>query len=217
MNDEILLKLQKLLALAQQGEGGEAINAQALLERMMVKYGITDADLVNGVQKTLRYATEDQIEYELLVCIISHVCQIELSEALTKLDHANYSGVDVTLNLEDHGLVASLFEHYQIGLAQAYQSHKESYLSKVETLKDRIKSLNSEVRDIKRILGNVDVYQEKVRRAILCAFVNINGLTGHIGGDDAETDEVTDQAIMEAFEYVDIMPNPNQLPAQRLN
>ena len=42
-HDALIAKLQKLLALAQRGEGGEAVNARSLLDKMLVQYGIDEA------------------------------------------------------------------------------------------------------------------------------------------------------------------------------
>lgn len=46
-HDALITKLQKLLALAQRGEGGEAINARSLLDKMLVQYGIDEASLTD--------------------------------------------------------------------------------------------------------------------------------------------------------------------------
>lgn len=54
MNKTDLLK--KVKALAERGVGGEATNAAAILERMMKKYGITEAEL--GEETRERYDFE---------------------------------------------------------------------------------------------------------------------------------------------------------------
>lgn len=43
--EELLEKIKKIKALADQGVGGEKTTAQAMLERLMQERGITEADL----------------------------------------------------------------------------------------------------------------------------------------------------------------------------
>jgi len=43
--DDIINKINKVRALAEQGEGGEKISAESLLNSLMQKYGITEEDL----------------------------------------------------------------------------------------------------------------------------------------------------------------------------
>ena len=73
-HDDLIAKLQKLLALAQRGEGGEAVNARELLDKMMAKYGIDEASLTDI--RTLRCATDSDAEKELLIVVISFALQI---------------------------------------------------------------------------------------------------------------------------------------------
>lgn len=47
---ELLKKLQDISALAERGVGGEAENAEALLARLMDKYGVTEEDISDEVK-----------------------------------------------------------------------------------------------------------------------------------------------------------------------
>ncbi len=68
-------KLRKLLALAQQGIGGEKTNAQARLEALMQKHGIQLSELEDEAKKTQWFKpARGSIERRLLFQVISQVC-----------------------------------------------------------------------------------------------------------------------------------------------
>ena len=70
-----LTRMQKLLALARQGVGGEADNAERFLARMLAKHGMTLEDIEGDAQKreriTLKYKTE--LQAKLLTQILAKV------------------------------------------------------------------------------------------------------------------------------------------------
>lgn len=68
-------RMKKILALARRGVGGEKTTAEAMLARLMTKYGMTLADLENEAQPVARrefkYASE--FDRKLLVQIVASV------------------------------------------------------------------------------------------------------------------------------------------------
>lgn len=72
---EIHDKLRKLLALAEQGIGGEKLHARSTLEKLMKKHGVTFDDLVSE-QKTLQWFKPGKhpLERKLLYQVIAAVC-----------------------------------------------------------------------------------------------------------------------------------------------
>lgn len=65
--------LQKLKALAEQGVGGEKINAQKLLNALMQQYGISDADLDDSNPVLCEFKCKSDIEEKLLIQTIFKV------------------------------------------------------------------------------------------------------------------------------------------------
>lgn len=70
-------RMKKILALARRGEGGEKTTAEAMLQRLLDKYGMTIADLDDSEQpverREFKYTTE--IERRLLTQIVASVLQ----------------------------------------------------------------------------------------------------------------------------------------------
>lgn len=75
--DKIRDRMQKLLALARRGEGGEKENAQRFLDRMLAKHGMTLADLDDEAESKQRveFKYKGDLEHRLLVQIICAVLQ----------------------------------------------------------------------------------------------------------------------------------------------
>lgn len=67
-NKEELLK--KIKALAERGVGGEKDSAQALLDRLMKKYGVTELDLETERVETAWFRYRDEMERRILSQII---------------------------------------------------------------------------------------------------------------------------------------------------
>lgn len=213
-HDALIAKLQKLLALAQRGEDGEAVNARALLDKMLAKYGIDEASLTDI--RTLRYATDYDDEQELLIVVTSYGLQIPTAQVRAEIvAKADTLGLDLTMSVEQHGLVASLFEHHRIGLDKSIQKLASHQTINKASLQDEIDNLAAKMRALKAILGNLDQAAQKARDAILCAYVNLNNLTDYTGWSDAGTDGA-DAIISAAGSCVRLDPNTKQLPGQRL-
>jgi len=70
MNTEAKSRLVKLLALAQRGIGGEAVNARKLLESALQRAGLTVADLGDGKRSDQAWAFRGTVERQLLGQII---------------------------------------------------------------------------------------------------------------------------------------------------
>jgi len=76
MSGSIKATLRKIKALADQGEGGEKTAAQAKLNELMDKYGITMEELIVEDTDWHSFVCETKTEQELLVQIICEVRQV---------------------------------------------------------------------------------------------------------------------------------------------
>lgn len=68
--------LQKLKALAEQGYGGERLNAQKKLTELMQKYGISEAELNDDILFDYEFEYHGEIEKKLLIQVIYKVTNI---------------------------------------------------------------------------------------------------------------------------------------------
>lgn len=213
-HDALIAKLQKLLALAQRGEDGEAVNARDLLEKMLEKYGIDEASLTDI--RTLRYSTENEDERGLLSVVASYALQIPTGEVeASVIVDSDLHGCDLKLTGEQHGLVYSLYEYHRMGLARSIQRNQEANASRGDALRAEIKALNDRVKVLKSLFANLDKTIAKARAAVLCAYVNLNNLTDYTGWSQADSD--TGEIIQAATENcVKLDPDTKQLPWQRL-
>lgn len=213
-HDALIAKLQKLLALAQRGEDGEAVNARELLEKMLEKYGIDEASLTDI--RTLRYSTENDDERGLLAVVASYALQIPTTEVKASIivDSDMY-GCDLKLTGEQHGLVYSLYEYHRMGLARSVEKNEEANKRRGESLREEIKALNDRIKVLKSLFANLDKAIAKTRASILYAYVNLNNLTDYTGWSQADSD--TGETIQAATEScVKLDPDTKQLPWQCL-
>lgn len=77
MSDTIKAQLQKILALAESGVGGERENARALLARMMARHGITMADLDDQAKIWVEFYCSKGEARDLLIQIVAVVTQVD--------------------------------------------------------------------------------------------------------------------------------------------
>ena len=71
--EELMERIKAVKALADRGVGGENINAQAALEKMMQKYGVTEADLELERVETVFFPYHDELERRILIQVIFSV------------------------------------------------------------------------------------------------------------------------------------------------
>ena len=71
--EELLERIKAVKALADRGERGEKENAQALLEKLMQKYGVTEADLELERVETVFFPYHDELERRILIQVIFSV------------------------------------------------------------------------------------------------------------------------------------------------
>lgn len=110
MNDRIKELIKKVAALAKDGVGGEKINAQAQLEKLMKKYNITDQDIEeNRLEWHEVHANKIYFGVKLLNQCIYVVLGKEIYNKTSK---AGSYAVYVLCTLEEKLLIEMMYEHY---------------------------------------------------------------------------------------------------------
>lgn len=71
--EDLLERIKAVKSLADRGEWGEKENAQALLEKLMQKHGITEADLEVERVETVFFPYHDELERRILIQVIFSV------------------------------------------------------------------------------------------------------------------------------------------------
>ena len=75
--DEKALELgKKLKALADQGTGGERVNAQAHLDRLLQKHGLTLADIEAEKEDWYKFKVKKN-QMEIFIVIVANVCSLQ--------------------------------------------------------------------------------------------------------------------------------------------
>ncbi len=74
MSEEIMERIKKLQELAARGVGGEKVNARIMLERAMLKYGVTENELSSETKAETWFKYSGKWQRALLIQIIAYVC-----------------------------------------------------------------------------------------------------------------------------------------------
>lgn len=138
-DDKTKARMLKLLALARQGVGGEAANAERFLQKMLDKHGMTMADLEDRQQpvKRVNFKWSEPLHRRLLVAVICKVLNT------TSFDHwkrpRERSSFRVELTATQHVEVDLMMAAYwpalqrQTELMLAAFSHKNNLFPDVES------------------------------------------------------------------------------------
>lgn len=76
MSDVVRERILKVFRLADQGIGGEKVNAEAMLEKLLKKHNMTHADLESGAaeRSMVWFLYTDDLERELIMGVIDCTC-----------------------------------------------------------------------------------------------------------------------------------------------
>lgn len=132
---EILDKIMKVKALADQGSEGERVNAEKKLKILMDKYGISDEDIVSDKVEMYLIDTENQLFVQLLVQISNVVAGhdlkifgIENSPEKAKKELANMGYGDENANIAIECTKAQFVE-----IKMMFDIYKEDLKTQIDT------------------------------------------------------------------------------------
>lgn len=96
IDEKVQAKLRKLQALAERGVGGEKVNAQRMLDKLLARHGITVEDLSNERRETRWFPAANRFDRNLALQIMSKICDSSTVDLWVSKARPKQIGVDVT-------------------------------------------------------------------------------------------------------------------------
>ncbi|MCP1605751.1 DUF2786 domain-containing protein [Pseudomonas citronellolis] len=96
IDEKVQAKLRKLQALAERGVGGEKVNAQRMLDKLLARHGITVEDLSNERRETRWFPAANRFDRNLAHQIMSKICDSSMVDLWVSKARPKQIGVDVT-------------------------------------------------------------------------------------------------------------------------
>lgn len=178
-NERVKARLQKLLALARGGQGGEKDNAQRMLENMLRKYGMTMADLDDAEEKREKreFKYKGDAEKRILTQIVASVVLDWNGDAysyprlrgviLFELTRAEHIEVDLMYEAHRKALKKHLAKTAEQALS-AYIQTNRIFAKRSEEPEEKGES-NLSMKDLQAIMAMMATMEPTpVHRAIEC-------------------------------------------------
>lgn len=123
-------KLRKLQALAERGVGGEKVNAQRMLEKLLARHGLTLDDLADERRETRWFPAPTRFDVRLAAQILAKVCNTNDPGVYGSKSRPKQVGIDVTpaeaIEFELHydTLRKALTEHFKDAFSAFIQANR---------------------------------------------------------------------------------------------
>lgn len=89
--EELLQRLERVKALAERGVGGEKENAEALLNRLMAKYGISEEDIEDTAERDYFIRYHNFWERKLIVQVLHRLLPDAAGNSISCREHPHGS------------------------------------------------------------------------------------------------------------------------------
>ncbi len=171
--------LQKLKKLAKQGVGGEALNAESLLAKMLKQYNLTANDLLKSEKESFCFEYKNKREQQLFVQLVYYLGLNDSFVALNKqskiftlsLLHKDYLQLDYHFNVYKKDMAVqlkNLFKQHRLEKQQVKLIKANNFTNKLV-----LKFGNS---IIENKLKQLSAKHKKENSLFLSAFINKNNL-----------------------------------------
>lgn len=123
-------KLRKLQALAERGVGGEKVNAQRMLEKLLARNGLKLEDLADERRETRWFPALTKFDTRLAAQILAKICNTDDPGVYRSKNRPKQVGVDVTpaeaIEFELHydTLRKALTEHFKDAFSAFIQANR---------------------------------------------------------------------------------------------
>lgn len=124
--ESLQAKLKKLLALAEQGVGGEAINARRLLEKLCEQHGISVEELLDRETKH-RYNFEIGKSKEMMQIFVRCFAKVVGIENMTYRQPTR-SSISIEVTALQRAEILSLFNWHKSNFTQELKEFKSNFL-----------------------------------------------------------------------------------------
>lgn len=130
IDQKVQNKVRKLQALAERGVGGEKVNAQRMLEKLLARHGLTLEDLADERRETRWFPAPTKFDVRLAAQILAKVCNTDDPGVYSSKSRPKQVGVDVTpaeaIEFELHydTLRKALTEHFRDAFSAFIQANR---------------------------------------------------------------------------------------------
>lgn len=125
--ESLQAKLKKLLTLAEQGIGGEAVNARRLLEKLCEQHGISVEELLDRKTKH-RYTFEIGRSKEMMQLFVRCLAKVVDIEDMTYRQPTR-SSISIKVTALQRAEILSLFNWHKSNYTQELEEFKRNFLS----------------------------------------------------------------------------------------
>lgn len=213
--EDIVEKLRKLMELARRGEGGEASNARAAVDRMMRQHGITEADLDDNAPRWLTYIIDKEEEITLLIIVLTNVLKVPQAQVrpLLSITTLAFGGwhIKVRLTIEQHAVASALYEHHKHGLERSYANVAVAHADAARHLKADIAAAKKAYEKLKQSKKEESADYRRIRKNMLNAYLNENEMLEY-----AHCTTVPAAMYRDAAKHTERVGTPNGLPPQAI-
>lgn len=125
--ESLKTKIKKLLALAEQGVGGEAVNARKLLERLCEQHSVSIEELLDRETKH-RYTFEVGRSKEMMQIFVRCLAKVVDIENMTYTQPTR-SSISIEVTAFQRAEILSLFNWHKSNFTQELEEFKHNFLS----------------------------------------------------------------------------------------
>lgn len=130
LSEKVQAKLRKLQALAERGEGGEKVNAQRMLEKLLARHGLTMDDLAEEIRKIRWFPVANRFDRKLAAQIMAKIGNTNDPGIYTNKRRPKHVGVETTpaeaveFELHYDTLRKALAEHFNDAFSAFIQANR---------------------------------------------------------------------------------------------
>lgn len=130
LSDKVQAKLRKLQALAERGEGGEKVNAQRMLEKLLARHGLSLDDLADELREIRWFPAANRFDRRLAAQIMAKIGNTDDPGIYSSKQRPKHVGVETTpaeaveFELHYDTLRKALAEHFDDAFSAFVQANR---------------------------------------------------------------------------------------------
>ncbi|MBD9653545.1 DUF2786 domain-containing protein [Pseudomonas sp. PDM12] len=130
LDEKVQAKLRKLQALAERGEGGEKVNAQRMLEKLLARHGLSVDDLADERREIRWFTASSKFDSQLAAQIMAKIANTDTPGIYKSKRRPKHVGVESTpaeaveFELHYDTLRKALAEHFRDAFSAFVQANR---------------------------------------------------------------------------------------------